>query len=427
MARAAALAAGVLYLILGFAYVLRTPLWQAPDEPAHFNYIEHIADGEGLPVLREGDYDQTRLENMAAGRFRDGAVETLRYEAHQPPLYYLLMTPVSAAARGQLTALRFASLLLGLLPLAAAWMAGRQLFPESPTAAAAMVGALALLPQRIAIDASVNNDVLAETVASGLLVCSLFLLRPHSRLYHSWQGPAVAGLLMGAAFLTKTTVFAAAALPLMAWTLAGRPRGRAWPAIATGVALAIGAVWWSRNLSVYGGADLLGLARHGEVVAGQPQVSQWTLPIVREALTTMFQSFWLQLGWMAAPAESWVYRVLAVINGIILAGAAVAVWRLGRRSAGASPPPGGEGGAGPLALCGTLLLLTIVQTAAYNVQFLQPQGRYLFPALIPIGAFAVAGLRELAPPRWFSPAAWATGAGLLGLNVYALLVVIPLL
>ena len=105
-----ALVASAMYLLLGSAYVLRTPLWQAPDEPAHFNYVEHIAEGAGLPVLQTGDYDQARLEDLTADRFRDGAVETLRYEAHQPPLYYLLMTPVSAATRGQLTALRFASL-----------------------------------------------------------------------------------------------------------------------------------------------------------------------------------------------------------------------------------------------------------------------------------------------------------------------------
>jgi hypothetical protein len=45
----------------------------------------------------------------------------------------------------------------------------------------------------------------------------------------------------------------------------------------------------------------------------------------------------------------------------------------------------------------------------YNLSFVQFQGRYLFPALAPIGLFATLGLREILSRRW----AWL-GAGLCG-------------
>jgi FtsH-binding integral membrane protein len=47
---------------------------------------------------------------------------------------------------------------------------------------------------------------------------------------------------------------------------------------------------------------------------------------------------------------------------------------------------------------GLLALMTIAAMAdyiLYNCKFLQLQGRYLFPALIPIALFGVLGLREI--------------------------------
>ena len=45
----------VVYVILGALYAENTPKWQAPDEPAHFNYIRAIgetADGRLFQTVR---------------------------------------------------------------------------------------------------------------------------------------------------------------------------------------------------------------------------------------------------------------------------------------------------------------------------------------------------------------------------------------
>ena len=66
--------------------------------------------------------------------------------------------------------------------------------------------------------------------------------------------------------------------------------------------------------------------------------------------------------------------------------------------------------------------LTIVFAAHvwYNVKFVQPQGRYLFPALIPIAAFWVVGLNEWLRERYARLAFVLLYGGMLALDCISL-------
>src|SRR5438128_10585173 len=78
------------YVVLGFGYAVLTPIWQNPDEPAHYNYVAFVAESGGLPVLQPGDWDSALLERLKNSRLQVGdSVETIRYEAWQPPRFYL--------------------------------------------------------------------------------------------------------------------------------------------------------------------------------------------------------------------------------------------------------------------------------------------------------------------------------------------------
>ncbi|MFC2031387.1 hypothetical protein ACFLWA_11765, partial [Chloroflexota bacterium] len=57
------------YAILGTAYAVVTPSWQAPDEPAHYNYVRHIADRHTLPLLKPGDFPAAYMEEIKAAGF----------------------------------------------------------------------------------------------------------------------------------------------------------------------------------------------------------------------------------------------------------------------------------------------------------------------------------------------------------------------
>ena len=58
----------LLYLLVGSLFAIYTPPWQAPDEPAHYNYIRQLAGGS-LPVIAPGDYDQEYQGTVISSRF----------------------------------------------------------------------------------------------------------------------------------------------------------------------------------------------------------------------------------------------------------------------------------------------------------------------------------------------------------------------
>lgn len=417
------------YVLLGSLYALRTPLWQNPDEPAHYNYLRQLSTGGGVPVLQAGDYQQAAIERLMEARFPPSmAVDSLRYEGHQPPLYYVLgaavdwtLSGADLAIRGR--ALRLFGVLLGAGIVLAAYRAGRLLFPSQPPLALGVAAVPALLPQHVAMTAAINNDALGWLLCALVLWAALHMVqRPLSLT--SLRSQVLLGGLMGAVLLTKTTAFACLALPAMAALaprLAGvRPESRAVRGfvVAYTIALAIGCAWFLRNVSVYGGVDFLGLTRHNDIVTGQPLAQGWDLGNVRSLVTTLFQSAWVQLGWMAVPAQPWVYALLAAVTGVLAGGAALAI----RRGAWA-----GSVGRMHLALLVTPACLALLQVAYYNLQFLQPQGRYLFTALIPAGALVMAGVPLWTGARWAPWLVLVLCLGLAGLNVHALTVLIPFL
>jgi hypothetical protein len=76
-----------------------------------------------------------------------------------------------------------------------------------------------------------------------------------------------------------------------------------------------------------------------------------------------------------------------------------------------------------LALFLAAAFLTLLEYLGYNLTFVQHQGRYLFPALIPIGTAVALGLDTLARllPQRIRP--WAVAApfvGLAALDAYCL-------
>ena len=80
-----------------------------------------VAERRSLPELVAGDWDQALLNEAIPERFHPRFdVSGIRYESHQPPLYYLLSAPVysatsSSSLRARVLALRAISIVLGLV------------------------------------------------------------------------------------------------------------------------------------------------------------------------------------------------------------------------------------------------------------------------------------------------------------------------
>jgi hypothetical protein len=118
------------------------------------------------------------------------------------------------------------------------------------------------------------------------------------------------------------------------------------------------------------------------VVVGQPRTVEWISRYgldgtVQRFFQTTFNSFWGQFGWMAVPMRVEVYWLLlglcsAAVLGLLLYRFTTTQVPVQFRSRL------------PVLILWLVFLLTVAIHVGYNLTFVQHQGRYLFPALIPI-------------------------------------------
>jgi len=370
----------IAYLIIGVLFALYTPLWQTPDEPAHYHYIAQIPT-IGLPTIETGDWDSAYLDALKSTKFADinpQTFATIQYEDHQPPLYYLLATPVYAITNGNPHAIRIFSVLIGMIIVWCAYGIGRLMFPNSPQIALGVAGFVAFHPQHLHIITSINNDVLAWALVGIFLVLAITYLKTgNSRL------PLFMGILVGIAFMTKATAYFLLAIGLLAILL---KRKNLFLAIMQFIspAVILGLIWWIRNIAVYGFPDFLGLRAHDAVVVGQLRTAERIAELgfggyLSEFMQTTYNSFWGQFGWMAVPMPTWIY--IGILALLIVA---VVGFFIGKRDE--SPQRG------VWLLLTATTLLAVVAYVYYNSEFVQYQGRYMFPLLIPLGIGLVVGI-----------------------------------
>ncbi|MBN1202515.1 MAG: DUF2142 domain-containing protein [Anaerolineae bacterium] len=426
------------YLVIAWQYALRTPDWQAPDEPAHYNYVAQIAEKGRLPVLEMGDWQQAYQDELVASGFdpaQTGRLDTIEYEDHQPPLYYLLQAPVYALTDGDLLAMRLLSVLLGAGVVLATWATLWVWMPRWPGMALTGAAFVAFIPQHLAILASVSNDSLAELVVGLTLLAAAVYLGNHraadggKTMPGPTVSPVVLGLLAGAAMITKTTIYFLGGIAVLAVLLRWRRERWPWRRAARHLAavlipaLLIGGIWWVRNLDVYGGTDFTGLARHEDVTVGQPRTGDYidteyggsTRGYLENYIKTTFRSFWGQFGWMAVPMPDNVYTGFLGFVLVVLVGAALFVWRQNwpRQLSGPQRDT--------LIVLGLALVFVAAQYILYNLDFVQFQGRYLFYALIPLAVLIAVGMSGwVALVESQLPAlAWVPMTIMIGLAIFA--------
>lgn len=426
------------YLLAGALFAVYTPAWQTPDEPAHYNYVRHVAENGCCPRIEPGDWRSDTLHELTSARFAPHTLElldSLQYENHQPPLYYLLAALVYKLGDGSLLALRLFSVLLGAATVCLAYAIGKAALPGRAQIALGAMALVAFLPQHLAMMSAVNNDALAEVIVALALLCL-------TRCLKGLAAPMwLLGLIAGLALLCKVTIYFLIPLCLLAIWLAWKGQDKPASALARQiavfllVALLIGGGWWLRNISVYGYPDFLGLAAHDAVVADQPRTADYVathgwLNYARQFFTVTFQSFWGQFGWMALPLDSvlggWVYRGFALLTLAGLSGAMLA--------ARACRPPDARARTEARQIgfvYGAAIAFALLAYFYYNLEFLQWQGRYLFPALIPIALTLSIGIdfwRARVFSRW-QRSRWLTPmllTCLCALDVYLLLrVIVP--
>lgn len=370
----------------------QTGYQNAPDEAAHLAFVRSVAS------LHLPTHDHPTP-------FSDHPVPN-GYEWHQPPLYYAVAAPfLILGAQG----VRLCSLLLGVCALLLIYRAGRQLFPADPAVALLAVGLAALTPTHIAITSTINNDVLLEVCFSAsLLVLVGALQNGFTRRSAVWLG-----LTIGAAILTKATGLLL--LPVFGYALLlMRRTGVSWrelvrqAAVTVVLVLLLSGWWFARNQVLYGQPLPLRLfaADFGHTAQAAPMAEAaggWGSYYLQGSLLTFF-SFWAVYGRTAHDAQYGIPRFLPqqiyLLLGIACLCAAAGLVRLHLQRKALFTTPQLQG------LWIFFLTITLVGLSylAFIAKYFQMQGRYLFPAMLPIALVFALAFRGLFPERWKNPA-----------------------
>jgi len=387
----------------------------APDEAAHVAYAQSIAAGH-LPTKVEVDQDPKKQS----------------YEWHQPPLYYLLARCfLPFGPKG----MRAVSILCGLAGILLIYRAGRLLLPDYPLAGIVAAGIAALTPGHIAITSTVNNDALLEVCFSGVLLLWISALRSGFTL---WRAGWI-GIVISAAILTKLTGLLLLPLALLALILLWRNgespadigRGAAWMLL---LVLLVCGWWFVRDYRLYGewvpvgafSSAFSGTVRSQDVVSGRipiPGGESWA-GYAWLVLRWTFMSFWAVFGTprsalIGAPVflPDQVYWLMGLV--CVAAFCGLVKLHLERKSAFT------EVQRYALWILFATLGLVTLSLALFLRQYFQPQGRYLYPAMLPICLMLALGWRAVFPQRYANAACGGLLAFLAVLAVAFIRYVLP--
>jgi hypothetical protein len=392
----------LLALAVRLVWAISIPYDHAPDEKDHFKEVRVMHDYHRLPLFgKHGDTYVYVNPGTGSLRFPYTTFPTAGYLFSALMMFLLPTTMVP----GYLAA-RMGSVLAGV---ALVWVTARlaeELFPEDRFLRVAPPLLVAFVPQAVFISAYVNADSFSVfSLGAGMLALVVAVRR-------GWPAreTALAGAAMGLVALSKLNYWALmpVALMVLALRLRGTPRfvlGRL--GLLFGVALMVSGWWFAHNILTYG--DWNGAAATQAAIREFPGIRTAT-PGTERGLTPLtiaadrywweltFHSLWGRFGYMGSRMPSLAYMAIEMVLALGALGIALEASRLsrgGKREVHCTDP----------AVAGLYLLLiplAIALSLAFSLRFdYQPQGRYLFSALLPFYFVALIGFRALMK-RWFT-------------------------
>jgi uncharacterized membrane protein len=279
--------------------------------------------------------------------------------------------------------LRLGSVLLGTLTVLVAYLTAQDLFPKDASWQLAVPALVTLLPMHTFITSSVNNDSLAELLVS-VVIYSLLRILKRGIL---WQSIVSIACLLASGLLTKrTTTFAVplTALTILLYSLRTRSHWLRQRCIWLLSASAIGLGLWTLTRVP---------SSHLHFLLEPQRYTPTALRSYALFFSLTFASFWANFGWMNVPLDLGWYAALAVFSFLSLCGLGFFAVRVAN-------------GTETLeiwqkrALLMLLLAVVLIFVQTFGLMIVRgipQQGRYLFPALIPLAVFFTLGLREWVP------------------------------
>lgn len=391
--RVLAAATALVTLALSAPLVFLIPPGEAPDEPAHLAYVDHLLRERSLPAVSEAGPDG--------------------YESYQPPLAYVAMA-ASAAAAGHraidypfardpaftfggavrrmilqpepsarveralaaVRAARSANLLWGAIASGATLLLCLRL-ASGPWIALAAGAPFCVAPQLLFASATATNDALLVALAALTLAALARVLSSVGSAASAAAASTSAGLALG---VKASAAVLAPAVLLTAIALAVRRRGRSAAALVIpGLALTL--TWVALNLARSGAAIPVPTAWESVHVGTLARLVSEPWWIVQ-----VWVGFWAKLGWFNVPLPMAAYLLFVPATVLAAVGVATPFTR--------AHPESRE-----RAVLAALTFVVAANLALLVVYLLtvdwQPQGRYLLPSLPALAGLATAGLDSL--------------------------------
>jgi 4-amino-4-deoxy-L-arabinose transferase-like glycosyltransferase len=396
-------------LILLSAWSFAVPIFEAPDEPDHWQYAVYLRQNRRLPIYGP-EY----------------------VEANSPPLYYVLMSPFavdtelphkpdpgtqhwSIVKRFQnsysdfskywpLRGARLMTVLLSVVTVLVCYWAGLEA-SHNHTVGLLAAGEVAFLPQFTFRGMNISNDALVTL----LCAVALYLIVRITRRGFTWPVGLVTAVVIALAFLSKVSaIFIPIPFALVLLSDKAPWRTRFSRLGVLTFSLVIVVPWLIRNQGLYGDplASRAMLTAVSDLVVIKPLTSSY-FALVFPLL--LFHSFIGSFGWMSLWMPEWLYMLYGSLMIFSFIGF-VARWirhSIDSRLA---------------VVLLTLPVLSFLILIYINLTFDQPQGRYLFPALPALAVIGAMGLGSI--PMWSKRVTMAMLGALVILNIYILTTVI---
>jgi hypothetical protein len=402
------------------------PIFEAPDEREHYEYIHTLAHDHAFPdptaslkefhqspsyyllaaplvmILGDSDFDTVasrlnpyRFIHAETGWYQLGNDNKNVYLHTRTERFPYTNSQTARAAH----LLRLFSVALGLVTLLISARIFRLVWPDRPSLRLFALCILATWPQFVYGMSAISNDVLLIMLATLALWLGLRVQRDGP----SRQLALALGITLGLALLTKFSALVVAAVVSLPLVI-NRRGWRDIPLVALPV-LTIAGWWYVRNAWVYG--DPTGLEAMYKAWPGLHIPNSVSFGERLDRVPFIYSSFWALLGTSTIAVHRGLYIFYDAVTVLALGGLGLRIFQrlaVGEESV-SNPEPtipsGKHPPRGAMALCALLALALVAATIAYTFQnYAGNQGRFLFPGIAAWGMLLAFGLSAWIPARW---------------------------
>lgn len=408
----------IAHISLSVWYSIALPILENSDEAAHYANIRYLITERRLPPITPATF-----------------------EAHQPPLYYLLgalltfwvtdtETPAINPYWGYdlyrsgvdnksiylhspaesfpyyglslaVHLVRWLSVVFGASGIVVVYATVSEVFPRRPNLIIGTTAFAGFLPGYLSSVSGISNDSLAILLGSSLI----FLTIRGVRRGITWQSAFWIGCLGGILLLTKLSTAFVLGPALLAVMAGGFPRPLKDPSVSRFLKRTVAAIvplcllswpWFIRNLLVYG--ELTNVGELDRVI-GVIRKTPLAFTQLIENSQIGLDRFWIQLGIGQITAPAWVYMFLTITTWVALMGlgrrALIGLVNIKRRAA----DDGSFQGSVAIVIFAVLGIVGLFSFILVNLHGAQPR-LFLLPALPAIAPLLSLGWVEWLPKRW---------------------------